>query len=312
MKKKINMDKINHVKAAFVMAIVLTMIVSSVPVLAQIDETIKTEPMQSRLGDFTEGFENGVVPPADWLNIDYDDDGYLWESYTDRPHSGNYSAASYSWMNGPGILYPDNWLITPAMIASSTSELTYWIAPIQGGFLLDHIEVWISTTNTTVPDDFIEQVDDYTIIHQNYIMRTVDLSSYAGETIYIAFRHCECFDRDLVTIDDITVTDVLRPTGLDIEFVSSDFTVSVNIHNIGGFDAIDVIWNLNITGGILGFINKSLEGNADILPVGDELEIPLPLLIGLGPITIVAKVSATNADEIMETWDGFILFIFIF
>ena len=113
-------------------------------------------------------------------------------------------------------------------------------------------------------------------------------------------------------IDDITVTDVLRPTELAIEFVPSGISLSVIVKNIGDeFDAINVNWSLNITGGILGLINKYIEGDAEILAAGDELEISLPLLIGFGPLKIVATASAVNADEVTEIWEGFIIFIFI-
>ena len=117
---------------------------------------------------------------------------------------------------------------------------------------------------------------------------------------------------DYMILDDITVTDVSRPTELAIEFVPSGFSLSVVIKNIGEYEAIDLVWSLNITGGILGLINTSLDGDADNLSAGDELEISLPLLIGLGPLMIVATASAANADEVTETWEGFIFLIFIF
>ncbi len=39
---------------------------------------------------------------------------------------------------------------------------------------------------------------------------TDDLSAFAGQTIYIAFRHCECTDMFEVKIDDVEVTEHWR------------------------------------------------------------------------------------------------------
>ena len=64
--------KINHIEAAVVIAIALTLIVPIAPVFAQTDKTNINEPMPSKFEDFTEGFEDDVVPPTGWLNVDYD------------------------------------------------------------------------------------------------------------------------------------------------------------------------------------------------------------------------------------------------
>jgi hypothetical protein len=107
-------------------------------------------------------------------------------------------------------LTPDNWLITPPMIASDITELSYWVAAQDPDWAQEHIEVWISTTGTTVPDDFTDQVDDYTCPagSSDWSERVIDLSSYDGENIYIAFRHCDCTDWFWIKIDDVTVTNI--------------------------------------------------------------------------------------------------------
>ena len=228
MKKLLN--KKNILKGAGVLLIAAVMILSTISVTANTDETklvalqtksgIKyvpqpklTEPMPSRLEDFTEGFEGGAIPTG-WLNVDDDGDLYFWEipdSSGMPAHSGNHCAASASYVNDPGIpLTPDNWLVTVPMTTSATSVLTYWVAAQDPDWAQEHMEVWISTTGSTVPGDFTDQVDDYTCPagSSDYVERTIDLSSYDGENIYIAFRHCDVTDMFWIKIDDITVTDV--------------------------------------------------------------------------------------------------------
>jgi len=217
-------------KGASILLIAAVMILSTVAVTANtgeqnltplqtkvgityIPEPVIKESMPSRLGDFTEGFEGGSIP-THWLNIDYDGDLYFWEipdSSGFTAHSGTYCAASASYVNDPGMaLFPDNWLVTPLMTASATSQLTYWVAAQDADWSEEHIEVWISTTGFVIPDDFTDQVDDYTCPFgsSEWEERNVDLSSYDGEDIFIAFRHCDVTDMFWIKIDDVLVTDV--------------------------------------------------------------------------------------------------------
>jgi len=202
-------------KEAGILLVVATLILTTVAAAANTQTTVKVkDPIIESFDTFTEGFEGGVVPPTDWLNIDHDGDGFLWKIIEPPgfpPHSGDYSAGSESWDAVQQVpLTPDNWLITPPMIASDITELSYWVAAQDPDWAQEHIEVWISTTGTTVPDDFTDQVDDYTCPagSSDWFERVIDLSSYDGENIYIAFRHCDCTDWFWIKIDDVTVTNV--------------------------------------------------------------------------------------------------------
>jgi len=164
------------------------------------------------LENFSEDFEYGVVPYG-WLNVDDDGDGYKWEVDNTTngwpSHSGEYTALSASFINEVGPLFPENWLITPFLKPSDESELNYWIAAQDPVWSEEHIEVWISTTGTEI-SDFTDQVDDYTLpaSSDNWVRRDIDLSSYSGEIIYIAFVHTDVTDMFYIKLDDINVTDV--------------------------------------------------------------------------------------------------------
>ena len=223
----------NHIlKEAISLFIVALLIFSTVAVVANTEEkqlisiqgkngtVYIEEPINHasnpRDGDIllTEGFEDGALPSG-WQNIDYDGDTYMWnfiDSTGHPPHSGTYSAMSESYANppGPGALTPDNWLITTAIDLTSytSAELSYWVAAQDPDWAVEHLEVWVSTTGTIVPSDFVDQVDDYTCPagSSDWFERIVDLSAYGGETIYLAFRHCDVTDMFQIKIDDVQVT----------------------------------------------------------------------------------------------------------
>jgi hypothetical protein len=227
------MKKNIFLKGAGVLLVVTVLILSTVAVTANTDELIPTmtksgmsygpmmssveDPLPTSLDTFTEDFEGGIVPTK-WLNIDYDADYYFWEIKSAgggwTPHSGQYSIASASYVNDPGMpLFPDNWLVTVPLTISATSQLSYWVAAQDPDWAQEHLEVWISTTGNTVPDDFTDEIESYTLPpgSDEWNEHVLDLSTYDGETIYIAFRHCDVSDMFWIKIDDVVVTDVTFP-----------------------------------------------------------------------------------------------------
>ena len=158
------------------------------------------------------GFEDGEIPDG-WDNIDDDGDGFAWEIKEGVnawvPHSGDFCIASASYINDIGALTPDNWLITPSLTPTGASEFTYWVAAADPNWALDHIEVRVSTTGTD-PSDFSIEVDDYTppAGSSDWVERTIDLSDFADQMIYIAIRHNESFDWYHIKIDDISITNL--------------------------------------------------------------------------------------------------------
>ncbi len=158
--------------------------------------------------DFFEGFEAGTLP-TDWLSIDQDGDGFKWDNSAIEfdifdAHTGLYVMTSASYRNDIGALTPNNWLITPAMNITANSELRFWVDGQDPNYPAEQYYVRISTTGTAVAD-FTETVLTATAT-ADWAEQVVDLSDFAGETIYIAFVHADVTDMYFLKIDDVTVT----------------------------------------------------------------------------------------------------------
>jgi len=80
--------------------------------------------------------------------------------------------------------------------------------------------------------------------------------------------------------------------------------VKAVIKNNGTINLTNVSWEIQVTGGILGLINKTVNGIIDI-PAGDTVTVKTGLLLGFGSLSIIAKV----ADE-EQTAEGTQLIIF--
>lgn len=171
----------------------------------------------------SENFDNGL--PSTWVTVDADNDGYTWESGSNpvsyfvegtslagNGHNGSADfVVSGSYSNVYGELTPDNWLISPAVTLSSNADLTFWVCAQDANYAAEHYGVYISTTAGTTPADF-------TLIYEETIdanggsraqgtwkQKTVNLSSYTGQTVRIAFRHFNCTDQFVFNLDDVEI-----------------------------------------------------------------------------------------------------------
>lgn len=153
-----------------------------------------------------ENFDNGI--PSTWTNIDADGDGYKWEN-TLATQTGDESdpypyAMSASFRNNVGALTPDNYLISPKIKITEGAKLTYEVGGIDANYYEENYTVYVGTVENgsftkvgTLLNETVPSVD--------FTQRTIDLSSYAGQNLCIAFRHHDCYDVYYMTLDNVKV-----------------------------------------------------------------------------------------------------------
>lgn len=195
-----------------------------------------------------EGFEGATVPQG-WVMYDQDGDGYNWtletcaETPHMTPHVGNGCMYSESYSNEVGApLTPNNWLVTPAITipAGAAASLTFWVAGQDASWCEEHYEVYVSTTGNTVADFTGTPVHE-AITTDTYVQQTIDLSAYAGQTVYIAFVHNEVSDMFVFLLDDV---EVLAISGETITATASLDFGSVNVANPAVLNTTVVGYNL--------------------------------------------------------------------
>ena len=161
-----------------------------------------------------EGFETGTLPTG-WTIVDNDGDGYDWDASflygeAGAAHTGDGMIASASYINYVGALTPDNWLITPAINMTAAADLTFWVKGQDASYSAENYSVYVATSNTVAAFTATTAVLTGTTTDE-WEQKTVDLSSYVGQTIYIAFRHHNTTDMYWLDLDDVEI--FAQPTG---------------------------------------------------------------------------------------------------
>ena len=187
-----------------------------------------------------EGFEDSTLPSA-WTTIDNDGDGNNWDIGSDPHSAGSQCILSRSW-NG-SALHPDNYLITPdiSLPTGILSVLTFWHKGSgDPSFSNEQFMVKVGNIGASTVGDFTTLEPELTSSDE-YVQKTVDLSSYAGQTIRLAFVHNDT-DKEYLCIDDIVVgedgagdnivSDVTATTATCGGYVSDDGGATVTARGV--------------------------------------------------------------------------------
>jgi hypothetical protein len=147
-----------------------------------------------------ESFEGATFPPACWTKASTDG-GTGWASITSGttplpgwqggtmtvPTGGGTKAAYCTWNTG-GSTYNDQWLITQQIAVPTNGMLTFSL--LWFGHYQDLFDVKLSTT-TNATGSFtttLLSLDSNQYLQQTWKQFTINLNSYAGQNVYIAFN----------------------------------------------------------------------------------------------------------------------------
>jgi len=219
------------------------------------------------------------APPASGTNYDI---WYAADMSGSFAELGAGSAVSRSWASN--VVYsPNNFLVSPAInltSASATGLSLMWqvgsIEATSSTWYEEHYAVYVSTSNTPATMIATTPVYEETLPGgETVYSRTVDLSAYAGQTVYVLFRHYNCTDENALVLDNVVVKN-LQPNDASVDAVtvnrysqtSTNNTLAVSVKNEGsnaitsvqinwndGTDHIQTITGLNIAPGATASVN---------------------------------------------------------
>ena len=135
-----------------------------------------------------EGFEGTQFPPEDWTNINVSG-SENWRTSSSYKHSGTTSLYVHYASAGH-----ENYFITPKLTPAVGESLSFYVSSQQYSYTTLTVEV---STGSPIADDFSTVLETYstgysgtigTTSLSNFVYKTIDLSAYVGQNIYIAFH----------------------------------------------------------------------------------------------------------------------------
>ncbi len=181
-----------------------TMPAEDITLTANFDEE---EPVFISEFPWEENFEGGEFPPDGWTKINVLGN-MLWTS-KDAPGGGFCAYHVY------GLNQEDDWLITPGIVIPDNGEYilsfrnyNYYASyyPGYGGNSL-----LISTGSPDPADEDFELIWSPETVVEAWEETTLDITEYAGDTIFMAFRYYAEYTHDWY-VDDVKVTGVSQMT----------------------------------------------------------------------------------------------------
>ena len=165
---------------------------------------------------YSTSFDDGM--PDGWTTFDNDDDEHNW-TYNDgtkkgMAHSGKGCMYSASYINNYGSMEPDNWLVSPRLELGGTMKV--WLKGQDEDEYREHFAIYLSTAdNSNSKDNFVDangklKEGVVTLVPETettneYQEYTANLSTYSGQTGYIAIRHFNCYDEFFLVVDDFSL-----------------------------------------------------------------------------------------------------------
>lgn len=149
-------------------------------------------------------FETG--PEADgWQFIDADGDGYNWQQSDASYHNGAHSIMSESHHSGTALT-PDNWAVSPEIeLPEGEVLLKFWLRNANNNYQ-EKFTVYVGTSDDIgAMEPVTEQI---TVSASAWYTMNVDLSAYAGQSVFIAFRHNGTTNIFKFYMDDVEVIEI--------------------------------------------------------------------------------------------------------
>lgn len=250
---------------------------------------------------FTETFATTSATRNCWTIIDGDGDGFAWSTLLEGTEieamtSLSYDNATYN------ALTPNNWLISPKLHTNAGATITLgWTVESAPSYPAEHYGVYVSTTTTDTTSFTL--INEWTLTSGTATPMNVDLSTYAGQDIYIAFRHFNCTDMYVLVIDDVNLFEgAYVPDTLTMTFAVNNASMGTTTPAPGTYQYIEgdtVYFSATPNAGYSFYGWQLSTGNIVDTIVGyQNAYVPANAWMSYGAVTMTA-IFEGNAPEIL-------------
>jgi formylmethanofuran dehydrogenase subunit D len=224
--------------------------------------------------------QKGIIYPGDfeddavgWKVFDRDGDGLTWRLgwffWGERPayvRSGIQCIGSASSSDADLPFTPDNWAFSPAMaIPADGGKLEFFISAFHPNRFAEHYSFYIVDKIDCLNNGNVDYIlnnfqpiieetinepseynSDYTKV-EGWQQKIIDLNSYAGQTVYLVFRHHDCTGQYVLRLDDLFLFTNDKFNELGINALNSDKNIiSSEYYTIDGKRVDKLVKGVNV------------------------------------------------------------------
>lgn len=243
-----------------------------------------------------------------WTIIDGNNDGSTWTTLFNGNDMGMMLSFSYDNTTYTDIT-PNDWLVTPKLHTTTGSSVTMtWdAAAADDTYYAEHYGVYVSTTNTDT--NSFTLVNEWTLTSSSTESMNLDLSAYAGQDIYVAFRHFNCTGQYVLLIDNVNVYEgVYVPDTLTVTVATMDATMGTTNPAPGTYqyaetETVQLAGVPNSGYHFTGWVYTTDGVNNDTLDADYiTVQFPASLFMSTGSVTFTALFEAGNPDSTTVTY----------
>lgn len=245
---------------------------------------------------WNENFDLATTPPLDWTVSDLDGGGTGWVTSTLYTHSApnafkhGYSTA----VDEPG---QNGWLITPAIaVPTGNYYLSWWNYNVFPTWMV-YNGVKVNTTNDPTAAGWTE-LWTQTAAASAWSQAVVNISAYAGQTVYFAFNY-QGYNGDDWYVDDVSVYELTVDTFGPV--ITHLPIINTPREDLGQYVVADIAddatWNNPIGGANVYY---SIDG-------GTTWSAPVAMTLDVAPTyyaLIPAQALGTTVTYKIEAWDS--------
>ena len=243
-----------------------------------------------------------------WTIIDGNNDGSTWTTLFNGNDMGMMLSFSYDNPTYTDIT-PNDWLVTPKLHTTTGSSVTMtWdAAAADDTYYAEHYGVYVSTTNTDT--NSFTLVNEWTLTSSSTESMNLDLSAYAGQDIYVAFRHFNCTGQYVLLIDNVNIYEgVYVPDTLTVTVATMDATMGTTNPAPGTYqyaetETVQLAGVPNSGYHFTGWTYTTDGTNYDTLDADYiTVQFPASLFMSTGSVTFTALFEAGNPDSTTVTY----------
>lgn len=204
---------------------------------------------------------NDFNDPESWTNCqtfyDNDGDGNYWFYQAFGDDTSDLSATSASYINGVGVLTPDNWVIMgPIDLTDVSDALLEWqVQGLDANWCQENYSIYVGSSNSysdlinSSSVSFNETIASGGDACGSWADRSLDISAATGGLVYIGMRHHDVSDMYYLNIDNVSVTSsTMSNEEFTLENIDYTFNQESKILNVNSQEILSNIEIYNVLG----------------------------------------------------------------